>query len=83
MIADTLYWVVVKAGALVALVLAIFAVRVAVTFDWNRYRERRRKEEKERLKMLCPHVYITMRGGQVSVRLTITSPYGTTQWVCG
>ena len=37
------------------MVLGAIGVKVAVTFDYNRYRENRIKERREQLRMLCTH----------------------------
>lgn len=43
------------AATAVVVVLGLLGLKVAVTFDYNKYRESRRKEQKEQLRMLCTH----------------------------
>ena len=66
------------AATVVVVVLGALGLRVAVAFDWNRYREARRKERKEQLRMLCTHTAFSEEG----VESLFTSPFGSLDWVC-
>ena len=77
--------------ALVAAILAVagvFAVRLSVSFDLNRYLEAKREARRRYAKSLCPHMSIVSvvegAGGDsgLEVRPTHESPPGTASWQC-
>ena len=64
------------------LVAAVLTGALVLKFDLNEFLKERRKQQKERLRMLCPHVRMTVHDGQPAVRSTYISPSGTTAWQC-
>ena len=67
----------------VAIAVAIFTIKFAVTFDVNRWQERRDMRRKDAIKVLCPHAIIEpSEDGQPQITSTFTSPSGTLMWIC-
>lgn len=60
------------------LLLGALGLKIIVAFDWNRYRERRRKERKEQLRVLCTHSAVE----DDRIRSLFVSPIGRLDWVC-
>ena len=69
-------------GWAVALLATIVAIRATVRFDLNAWLKDRSEAREERLKKLCPHVYLDMQDGQPAVGSYFVSPPGTTTWRC-
>ena len=68
---------------LVTIVLATVAVKLVVSFDTNKWQERRDKKNKERFQALCPHAVLEFpKDGSVQVVSSLTSPPGTLMWIC-
>ena len=65
-------------ATVVVVVLGLFLGRVALTFDYNRYREGRRKEREEQLYMLCTHTDFRREG----IPSLFVSPSGSPHWRC-
>ena len=70
------------AGWAIALITAVFAIRATIRFDVNEWLKERRKQKKERLRVLCTHVDIVQKGEDFEVRSTFISPAGTTALQC-
>lgn len=64
------------------LVAAVLTGALVFKFDLNEFLRERRKQQKERLRMLCPHVRMSDVDGQPAVRSTYISPPGTTAVQC-
>ena len=65
-------------ATVVVVVLGLFLGRVALTFDYNRYRESRRKEREEQLRMLCTHTAFR----EERFESLFVSPSGSPHWRC-
>ena len=64
-------------------VVGMFAFRIGVTFDVNRWQEDSRKRQEQRLKNLCPHVDISDNGdGRFLVQVLFVKPRGIFQYCC-
>ena len=69
-------------GWLVAIFIAVVAIRGTFKFDLNQWLKYRREARKEAIRALCPHARIVTDGGQVAVKSDYISPYGTTAYQC-
>lgn len=70
-------------GAIIVLVLGVIAVRVSLTFDINKFLERRDKKLSQRLKNTCTHLeMLPTEDGQFQIRSLFESPPGTLKWQC-
>ena len=67
---------------LIALIAAAVVIRGTVHFDVNEWLKERRKQRKENLRSLCPHVVQGMEDGHQVIRPTHSSPLGTVSWQC-
>ena len=66
------------AATVAVVLLGVLGLRVAVTFDYNRYRESRRKEREEQLRMLCTHTAFR----EERFESLFVSPSGSPHWRC-
>ena len=78
---DLSFWQWLLAG--LGLVVAAIAIKIALTFDLNRYLEGRREREKERLQVLCPHTEVWISNGKIFVESRFHKPAMTFNCVCG
>lgn len=70
-------------GAALALVVAAIGIKVAVSFDINRFLEGQRKRKERRLQALCPHTELTFgQSGEIFVESQFNSPPGTLAFYC-
>ena len=69
-------------GWLVAVLVAIVAIRATFRFDLNQWLRDRRQSKEEHLRLLCPHVEVVEADGQTAIRSTYVSPAGTTAYQC-
>lgn len=70
-------------GVIIALVFGVIVVRISLTFDINKFLERRDKKLSQRLKNACTHLEMSPTGdGQFQVQSLFESPSGTLQWQC-
>ena len=70
-------------GVIGAIVVAIVAVRVAVSFDLNKHLEYRKENQLRKLQSICPHTSITrVDSEKFHIRSLFTSPHGTVTWIC-
>ena len=70
-------------GAALALVVTAIGIKFAFTFDLNRYLERRREREEERLKALCSHTRVRVsKSGEVFFAPNFHRPPMTYSWRC-
>ena len=77
LISEYLFWVLLS-------VICIFAIgKWIINFDLNRFLEKRRENQKEKLIMLCTHTEISfLKDGKIIIQpLFVTFP-GTTQYQC-
>ena len=68
--------------AFLGLIVTAFALKMVISFDFNKYLERRDNKKKERLRLLCPHADAEFVEGEPVVKSTMVSPSGTLRWVC-
>ena len=69
-------------GWLVAVLVAIVAIRATFRFDLNQWQRDRRQSKEEYLRMLCPHVRASTVDGKAALASTYVSPSGTTAYQC-
>lgn len=74
-------------GAIFVLAFSIVAVKIAISFDINKYLERRDKKNTQKLKNACTHMIMEPVGqedGQPLYKFQslFESPPGTHQWQC-
>ena len=75
-------WWYIPVGA-ATLVFSAFAVKVALTFDINRWLEQRQQQGEEKLRNTCPHTYLDLQpDGSVLVESYFFSPFGTSEYLC-
>lgn len=65
------------------LTLSIVTIKIAVSFDFNKYLERKDKRLDHNIKNVCPHVEIDKADkNHFSIKSLFESPPGTTSWIC-
>lgn len=69
-------------GWLVAIILGLFAIRATVRFDVNEWFRDRRRQQKENLAILCPHISIVRSDGKAGIQSAYISPPGAFAWQC-
>lgn len=70
-------------GLIGATVLAIVTIKVVVSFDINKFLDRKDKRLGGKIKNICPHVEIEPSGDrQFSIQSLFESPPGTHLWQC-
>ena len=70
-------------GLIGATVLAIVTIKVVISFDINKFLERKDKRLDSKIKNICPHVEIAHAGDkQFSIQSLFESPPGTHLWQC-
>ena len=68
---------------ILAVIFTVVVVKVGVSFNVNEFSKERRKRAKERLTVLCAHaVPGGIDGNDLMIESLMTSPFGTTSWVC-
>ena len=68
---------------LVGIPLSVIAIRFGVTFDFNKWQERRDRLRTQKLRALCPHVVVRRRqDGEFEIEALLFSPPGTLSWTC-
>lgn len=67
---------------LCSVIATIVVLRFVVKFDVVEWKKSKRDRLQSSLKFHCPHVHITEENGTFPVDCLITSPPGTTRWVC-
>ena len=67
---------------IVSAFIAIAAIKVAISFDLNRWIERRDKQKKEKIALLCPHTTVEFVGNSAQIKSLMMSPAGTTRYIC-
>ena len=66
-----------------ALFMGIIAVKITLSFDFNRWLETRRAHQEENLQAICPHCYLSITpGGDLRIDSHFNSPRGTVYWMC-
>ena len=70
-------------GFIFAFTASIIAVKFTFSFDFNKYLERRDKNNTQKLKNICTHVEMTPADNkQFQIKSLFESPPGTHQWQC-
>lgn len=68
---------------MVVVVFSVIAIKIAISFDMNKFLERKDKQNLQKLKNACPHFSITtLEGNEFEVRSLFYKPAGTFQHVC-
>ena len=68
--------------AFLGIIVATFALKMVISFDVNKWIERRDKRRKEKLRLLCPHADADFIDGQPVVKSTMSTSFGTIRWTC-
>jgi hypothetical protein len=63
-------------------IISIFAFKIVVKLDVNKFLERRDRKLKLKIQKYCPHLILETRDKGVSYESYFTSPLGTTAWFC-
>ena len=72
---------VIEIGAL--LIIATIAIKIAISFDINKWLSRRDKRREEKARHLCPHATVDiLYEDKFRVRSLMTSPPGTSVCIC-
>ncbi len=69
-------------GWIVAILATFVAFRGIFHFSINEFLRDRRKILENRYIQTCPHVNLFEENGEIKIRSTFKSPFGTTQWRC-
>lgn len=75
-------------GAVATLTISIVTIKVAVSFDLNKYLDRRDEKLAQKLKNTCTHMLMELVGresgnkAQYKFQSLFESPPGTHQWQC-
>ena len=68
---------------IIVITLSVITIKVAVSFDVNKFLERRDKNNLSKLKNACPHFALVMlEGRKFEVRSLFYKPMGTLDHVC-
>ncbi len=59
-----------------------FAIRGSVKFDVNQWLNDRRERIREKIRVLCPHAFVTVQEEKIVFRSAFVSPFGTYQHRC-
>ena len=65
-----------------AVILAVFAVKIGVSFDLNQFLRDRKEHRLNRLRALCPHAEGRVFDNKLHIRSLMMSPDGTEKYVC-
>ena len=68
--------------SIVVAIVGIVAVKIAITFNLNKWQESRKEIQKIKLQNICPHVSVKKRGDQIIIEDLVVSPSGTLTWHC-
>ena len=63
-------------------VVGITAIKIGFTFDINEWLKSREEKQKDKLKNICPHVFIENIDGNLTIQSSKISPSGTDAWQC-
>jgi uncharacterized C2H2 Zn-finger protein len=75
------FWQIV--GVIFAITASIIAVKITLSFDFNKYLDRKDKKIVQKLKNACTHMEMTpLNNNQFEFRSLFESPPGTHQWQC-
>lgn len=74
-------------GGIFAIAISIIAVKIAISFDVNKYLERKDRKLAQRIKNTCPHIYMELLGDDggkptYNFQSFFEKPYGALQWQC-
>ena len=70
-------------GLIFAVATSIIAVRVTLSFDFNKYLERQDDKNVQKLKNACSHLEMTpLKNRQFQFKSLFESPPGTQRWQC-
>ncbi|HVE80862.1 MAG TPA: hypothetical protein VNA68_01845 [Candidatus Dormibacteraeota bacterium] len=70
-------------GIIFAAAISIIAVKITLSFDFNKYLERKDKKLAQKLKNACTHMEMTpSANNQFQLKSLFESPSGTLQWQC-
>ena len=74
-------------GAVFALTISVITIKVAISFDLNKYLARKDKRLDQKIKNSCTHMNMELVGregdeAQYSIQSLFESPPGTHQWQC-
>ncbi len=65
------------------IVFSVVIIKIAISFDLNKFLERKDEQNQQKLKNACPHFFITgLESGEFEVRSLFYKPAGTFQHVC-
>lgn len=68
---------------LLAIVLSVVAIKVAISFDLNKFLERKDKQNLQKLKNACPHFSLVMLNDkEFEIRSLFYKPSGTFHHIC-
>ena len=79
-IVEIAQWIV---GTVVAVLTLVLTIKLAASFDINRWLEKRRERAKERVKILCPHALLERADDGTFNLVSLFQLQTLTTWVCG
>ncbi len=62
--------------------LSIFAFKISITFDWNKYLERRDQKLKLKIQNYCAHMILSYEKDNFWFKSLFESPPGMLPWYC-
>jgi hypothetical protein len=69
--------------AILTITFSIITIKIAVSFDINKYLKRKDERLERKMKNVCPHVKIRQEdNSHYSIRSLMESPMGTHKWQC-
>lgn len=75
------YWQ--SIGVIFSVAISAIAIKITFNFDLNKYLERKDEKNLAKLRNHCPHVEMTpTEDGRLQIRSMFESPAGTLQWQC-
>lgn len=75
------FWQIV--GIIFALTVSVIVVKITLSFDFNKYLDRKDKKLAQKLKNACTHMEMTpLANNEFQFKSLLESPPGTHQWQC-
>lgn len=63
-------------------IVTILAIKITITFDWNKYQKTKDEKLKAKLQNACSHLQLNIRDDGIEYKSFFQSPSGTHLWHC-
>jgi uncharacterized protein YxeA len=68
---------------IITVIGAIMVVKISITFDWNKYLERKDEKLKAKIMNACTHLELSVtQNNEVAIKGFFISPSGISHWYC-